>query len=75
MTDGTRRAATAASGVRRARLEGGKRSSGGWSAAEESRDKRSRRESERTRWIARANSTARVSSPDYSEGSNANRLV
>ncbi len=38
MTDGTHRAATAASGVRRARLEGGKRSGGGWSAAEESRE-------------------------------------
>lgn len=75
MTDGTRRAAKAASGMRRARLEGGKRSGGGWSAAGESRHKRSSQQPERTRWIARANSTARVSSPDYSEGSNANRLV
>lgn len=66
MTDGTRRAATAASGVRRAWLEGGKRSGGDRSAAEECRDKRSRRHSpQRTRWIAKANSPARVGSPDY----------
>ena len=42
MTDGTRRAAIAASGVRRARLEGGQRSGDGRSGAIESRDKQGR---------------------------------
>lgn len=60
MTDGTRREATAASGVKRARLEGGKRSGSGCSAAEESRNTRSRRQPERSRTIAEANALARV---------------